>query len=212
MFAMKTKYFKLLTSASFLILLLVSACHSGSKDSTAFADSANRQQIAANDSAGKAQIKSSDSAITANKNLQNDASKFLVKSYESGLYEVQLSQLAATNALDPDVKNLALTLVSAHTAINAKIGKIADDARFILPNGLNADHQKDLQDISKLSGADFYKKYVNTIISGHEQSISNYKDAYKDLPDSYTKTFAAETLPKIEDHLSMAQKVSKRIK
>jgi putative membrane protein len=187
---------------SFIVIaLLLSACHSRSKDSSAIADSANQKQIALTDSANKAK-----------KELKESASDFLVKSYESGLFEVQLSQMVETHGLDPDVKNLALSLVSAHTAINEKIAVIAATANFVLPTAVNAGHQKELQDISKKTGSDFDRKYIDMIISGHEKSIDSYKDAYKNLPESDTKTFAAETLPKIENHLAMAKKVKDRIK
>jgi putative membrane protein len=193
-------------------LLMLSACHSGTKDSSAVADSANQKEIVLSDSANKANLKSTDSANKAKKELKEDASKFLVKSYESGMYEIQLSQLAATNGLDADVKNLAAGFVTAHTAINDKINAIAKSANFILPVALNADHQKDLLEMTKLTGADFDKKYINTIVGGHEKSVDNYKDAYKNLAPSDTKNLAGETLPKIEDHLAMAKQVQKRIK
>jgi putative membrane protein len=195
-----------------ITLFLLSACNSGTKDSSKVADSANQKEIALTDSANKANSKISDSTNKVMKNLQEDASKFLVKSYESGMYEIQLSKIAATNGLDADVKNLAASLVTAHTAINKKISAIAASANFILPIALNADHQKDLMDMSKFTGADFDKKYINTIVNGHEKSVSAYKDAYKDLSAGDTKNFAGETLPKIEDHLAMAKQVQKRIK
>ncbi|BAU55831.1 DUF4142 domain-containing protein [Mucilaginibacter gotjawali] len=203
---------KYLTLPGTALLLLSMGCHSGQKDSSAIADSTNKAQIAATDSANKAQISSSDSSLKASKSLKEDASKFLVKNYESGIYEIQLSELAATNALDPDVKNLAINMVAAHKAINSRISAIAASANFLLPAALNADHQKSLRDLGKLTGADFDKKYINTIVSGHENAVSDYKDAYKNLSEGDTRTFAGETLPKIEDHLAMAKKVKDRIK
>ena len=209
---MKTILKNHLAIGTLALFIALSACHSGTKDSSTVADSANQKQIAKTDSANKAQASSADSTIKAKTTLKEDASKFLVKSYESGMYEVQLSQMAATNALNPDVKNLAASLGTAHTAINAQITAIAASANFVLPVAINADHQKDLQDMSKITGADFDKKYIHTIVDGHEKSVSSYKDAYKNLSPGDTKTFAAETLPKIEDHLAMAKKVKDRIK
>ena len=195
---------------STIVVMLFFSCHSKTKDSTAVADSANQQQINKSDSARKAAA--SGSTLKAIKTLQEDASKFLVKSYESGLYEIQLSQLAATNGLDTDVKNLAATLVTDHTDINNKISALAASVGFVLPAAINADHQKSLQDLGKLTGANFDKKYIDAIVSGHEKSVSSYKDAYENLAESDTKNLAAQTLPKIEDHLAMAKKVQNRIK
>jgi putative membrane protein len=209
---MKSNFKRYLAFFSVAAVMVLLSCHSKPKDSSAIADSANQKQIVKTDSVNKAQEASSDSALKANKGLQEDASKFLVKSYESGMYEIQLSQLAATNGLDQDVKNLAATLVADHTAINAKISAIAANANFVLPGAVNADHQKDLQDMGKLTGPNFDKKYISTIVSGHEKSVSSYKDAYKTLSAGVTQTFAGETLPKIQDHLTMAKKVQDRIK
>ncbi|HEY8782668.1 MAG TPA: DUF4142 domain-containing protein [Mucilaginibacter sp.] len=209
---MKASFKNYLPVGTLAMLILLFACHSAPKDSISAADSANKKLIAADDSARKAQRVALDSADRSKTALLEDASKFLVKCYESGMYETQLSQLAATNALDADVKNLAATLVTDHTAINAQINAIAASANLVLPAVLTTDHQKDLKDMTKLTGADFDKKYASIIISGHEKSISNYKDAYKHLAPSDTKTFAGETLPKIQDHLAMAKKVKDRIK
>lgn len=209
---MKTSYFKLFGACAFSVSLLISACHSGSKESTELADSTNQSQIKATDSANKADIDSSKSNNTVNTALKEDASKFLVSSYESGMYEIQISQLAATNSLIAGVKKLASDLVVAHTAINAKMSAIAASANFVLPVSLNSNHQKSLEELSKLTGTGFDKKYVSVIIAGHEKSISNYKDAFKNLTDSKTKTFAGETIPEIEGHLSMAKKVKNELK
>jgi putative membrane protein len=208
---MKTTFLNYSAAFSIAIGMLLTACH-GHKDSTAIADSANQKQIAQTDSANKAQVKSSDSALKTKTALLDDASKFLVKSYESGMYEIQLSQLAATNSLVADVKDLAANLVTSHTAINAKISAIAASANFVLPTAVNADHQKDLTDMAKLTGTEFDKKYIDKIIDGHEKSVDSYKDASKNLTVSDTKAFATETLPKIEDHLAMAKKVKDKIK
>lgn len=209
---MKTNYLNFFAAGVISMALLTSACHSGSKDGTDLADSTNQKQILATDSANKAEIDSSKSNNTVNTALKEDASKFLVSSYESGMYEIQMSQLAATNSLVADVKKLASDLVAAHTAINAKMSAIAASANFVLPATLDNEHQKDLEDLSKLTGTDFDRKYVNTIVSGHEKSINNYKKAFKDLTESKTKTFAGETIPEIEGHLSMAKKVKNEIK
>ncbi|MDB5124638.1 MAG: hypothetical protein JWP94_2767 [Mucilaginibacter sp.] len=208
---MKTTIKNYLFAAPLMVLLWLAACNGNRKNSSEVADSANQKFIAKADSANKVQEHKDDSALRANKDVMKDASKFLVKWYESGMYELQLSQLAATNALDADVKNLAVTFVNDHKAINTKIESIASNNNFVLPTSVNADHQRDLRDITKLTGADFDKKYVNTIISAHDESVDSYKNAYKNLAAGDTKTFAGQALPAIEDHLTMAKKVAGRI-
>ncbi|HZY39855.1 MAG TPA: DUF4142 domain-containing protein [Mucilaginibacter sp.] len=209
---MKIQTLKRLAFLVIIVVASITGCHSRSKDSISVADSANQKQIAKTDSASKAQASHADSSINANKKLSEDESKFLVKSYEAGMYEIRLSQLAATNGLDADVKNLAAELLSAHTAINSSIKTIATTANFVLPAGIDADHEKDMQDIRKLKASNFDEKYINIVVDDYNNEEDDYKDAYKNLSDGNTRTFAAETLPRIQDHLEMAKKVQDRIK
>ncbi len=209
---MKTNFRNCLAVAVFALAGTLTACTSNTKTASEMADSANKEQISQTDSANKMNVGAADSANKAATVLKEDASKFLVKAYESGLFEIELSKLAATNALNPEVKSLAANLVTAHTGINSKMEQIALGANFKLPGDIDTDHAKTLQDAANLKNADFDKKYMDVIVSGHEKSESAYKDAYKDLSEGTTKTFAAETLPLIQDHLAMAKKVKAGIK
>lgn len=188
------------------------AADSANKAQIAKTDSANHEMIAKADSGNKEAMSKADSANKAKTELKEDASKFLVKAFESGLFEIELSQLAAKRATNADVKALAAQLVTAHKAINDKMVKIAFNANFKLPGGIDSDHAKDEAGLDKLKGADFDKKYMDMIVSGHEKSVDNYKSAYKDLSEGATKAFAGATLPMIQDHLAMAKKVKEKIK
>jgi putative membrane protein len=209
---MKTKSLQRFAFPLIIVLVSIAGCHSGRRNSISVADSANQKEIAKRDSANKVQASRADSSILANKKLSEDESKFLVKSYEDGMYELGLAQLAAKNGLDADVKDLAAELVTAHSTINLKIRQIAATANFVLPAAIDADHQNDMQDLRKLRGADFDEKYINLIVDDYEDAVDDYKDAYKNLADGVVRTFAAETLPRFQDHLEMAKKVQDRIK
>ncbi len=209
---MKTQVLQRFAFPFIIVLVSMGGCHSGRRNSISVADSANQKEITKRDSANKVQASRADSLVLANKKLSEDESKFLVKSYEDGMYELHLAQLAAKNGLDADVKNVAAELVAAHSTINLKIRQIAATADFVLPAAVDADHQNDMQDLKKLRGADFDEKYINLIVDDYGDAVDDYKDAYKDLGDGVVRTFAAETLPRIQDYLEAAKKVQDRIK
>lgn len=188
------------------------AADSANKAQIAKSDSLNKEVVAQKDSGNKEMMAKGDSANKAVKELKEDASKFLVKAYESGLFEIELSQLAATHAASAEVKKFAAQLVPAHKDINFKMVKIAFDANYKLPGGIDGDHVKDVAGLDKLKGADFDKKYMDMIVSGHEKSVDNYKGAYKDLSTGATKEFAGSTLPMIEKHLAMAKAIKDKLK
>lgn len=188
------------------------AADSANKDQIRKTDSARNEAVAHADSGNKAMIAKGDSANKAVKDLKEDAAKFLVKAFESGMFEIELSQMAATHAASAEVKQLASHLVVAHKDMNAQMAKIAFDAAYKLPGGIDSDHAKDLNKLDKLKGADFDKQFMDMIVSGHEKSVDNYKKAGKELSMGETKNYVVKILPVIEEHLAMARKLKDRIK
>jgi putative membrane protein len=216
---MKTIIKNIIGSAIIIAIASLAACtNTNSNNATYAADSANKTNIAKTDSANKAGLPKADStkanvdSIKQKTELKEDASKFLVKVYESGLYEIEISQLAAKKGTNADVKSLAEKLVTAHKGINDKMLKIAFNANYKLPGGINSDHAKAEGDLAKLTGADFDKKYMDIIVSGHQKSVDAYTDATKTLSTGVTKEFATSTLHMIKDHLTMAKAVKDKLK
>ncbi|GAB3924966.1 DUF4142 domain-containing protein [Mucilaginibacter myungsuensis] len=204
---------KTLTFAT-AVAALASCGNADSNNASHAADSANASTIAATDSANRQQIAMIDSAKDkldsthkADVETKEDAAKFLVKAYESGMYEVELAQLAVKQSANVEVKKLATHLVTAHKDINTKMQKIALDGNYKLPGGIDSDHAKAEGDLSKLTGAEFDKKFMEIIKSGHEKSVETYEDAAKGLGAGATKSFATATLPMIKSHLDMIQKM-----
>ncbi|NNU43741.1 DUF4142 domain-containing protein [Ramlibacter sp. B156] len=59
--------------------------------------------------------------------------KFIGDAVNSGMFEVQVSQLAASKATDPNVKSFAGMLVDHHTAANNELVRIANARGVELP-------------------------------------------------------------------------------
>ena len=205
---MKTTITHVFAGAAIIAVSALAACSSGSKNASDKADSVNKGLTEKADSTNKAAVAAADSVNS----LREDAAQFLVKSYESGIFEIQLSQLAATNATSTQVKTFAAHLVTAHTDINSQMLKIAMNANYKLPGAVDAGHAKTLDEMTRTKGNDFDKKYMDMMVSGHEKSVKNYSDAAHNLSGGATKEFATATLPKIEDHLAMAKKVKDGLK
>lgn len=221
---MKTPIKNYLTGAAIVVALMLSACSNTKTNNASYAaDSANKAKIATTDTAKIDSIAKVDSnnkkveskayaAIKKNKELKEDEAAFLVKSYEGGMFEIELAELAASHAANAGVKQLAAQLITAHKAFNTQMLNIAFNATYKLPGGIDSDHAKDLNNLDKLKGADFDKKLMDMIVSAHQKSADAYSDASKKLADGETKTYAAQTLPKIQEHLTMAKKLKDGLK
>ena len=63
--------------------------------------------------------------------------------------------------------------------------------------------------VTKLSGSDFDKAYLEMEIKVHSKDLSAYQKELKDGKDPEVKAWAAKTVPMIEKHLKMARDLSK---
>jgi putative membrane protein len=134
--------------------------------------------------------------------------KFIETAASSGMFEVQVSQLAASKATDAQVKSYASMLVDHHTAANNELVKIANAKGVELPAAPKRALRKDIEQLGKKSGAEFDRAYVRDVgIKAHEKDIKLFEKASKDAKDAELKAFVDKTLPTLRDHLAQAQKL-----
>jgi len=208
----------------FSTLVLFSACHSGQNNNSTVADTAGQKKVAPAVSGSNVYIDPADSRPTStakrttgrNPNfittLSEDEAKFLLSSNEACVYEIQVAQVAQVKTLNPNVKSFITNTIVADMNIIARLSPIAANGKLLLPTSLTIAHQKNVLDLSKQTGSAFDREFVNSIISEREKSANSYKDAYKKLTPGNTKTFAGETLPKIEENIAAAKNVKGNIK
>lgn len=62
--------------------------------------------------------------------------------------------------------------------------------------------------LSKLSGDAFDKAYMADMVKDHKSDVAAFRNESKTGKDPQVRSFAADTLPTLEDHLKNAQKVA----
>jgi putative membrane protein len=134
--------------------------------------------------------------------------KFIEQAAGSGMFEVQVSQLAASKATDANVKSYASMLVDHHTAANNELVKIANARGVELPAAPPRAMRKDVEKLGKKNGAEFDRDYIREVgIKAHEKDIKLFQGASKDVKDAELKAFVDKTLPQLREHLAAAQKL-----
>jgi putative membrane protein len=124
------------------------------------------------------------------------------------MFEVQVGQLAATKAQDPNVKSFANMLVDHHQKANDELTKLANAKGVELPAAPPKGLRNDVEKLGKKQGQEFDSAFVKEVgIKAHEKDIKLFEKASKDLKDPELKAFAAKTLPQLKEHLAMAQKL-----
>jgi putative membrane protein len=134
--------------------------------------------------------------------------KFIEDAANSGMFEVQVAQLAAAKATDPQVKSYASMLVDHHTAANNELVKIANARQIELPPAPKRSLRRDVEKLGKKEGAEFDREFVREVgIEAHEKDIRMFEKAREDVKDPELKAFVEKTLPVLREHLAHAQKL-----
>lgn len=128
----------------------------------------------------------------------------------SDMLEIQSSQLVATKSDEKD-KLFAEHMIKDHTATSAKMKALVDSGKVkvTLPKAMDSAHQAKLDKLKALSGNDFRKQYEEMQVSAHKDAVSLFERYGKGGDNADLKTFANETLPKLQEHLKMAQDLDK---
>lgn len=140
--------------------------------------------------------------------LARDDRRFMQKAAESGMFEVQVAQLAATKATDPQVKSFASMLMDHHTKANNELVQLANAKKVELPAAPPRGMRSDIEKLGRKSGAEFDKDFVRQVgIQAHEKDIKLFEKAGRDLKDPDLKAFVGKTLPALREHLAQAEKL-----
>ena len=159
--------------------------------------------------AGSAQQQQQESQ-TASQQLSGDQ-RFISEAAQDGRAEVELGQLAAKKSSDPAVKRFAQKVVTDHSKANQQLESLPEAGQVAQSANVSEDKRRTMDDLANLSGKDFDRKYIDEMVSDHEQAVSRFQDAASTASDPQVKQFATKTLPTLKQHLEMAKSLQARL-
>src|SRR5207253_1610559 len=110
-------------------------------------------------------------------------------------------------------KSFAAMMVRDHTAAGNELKQIA--ARTHTSAGNEADHDDHPNDVReelmKLSGNEFDKKYISEMIDDHEKDVKEVEDKAEHADNPDVQAWAAKTLPTMRAHLEKAKAIKERL-
>lgn len=137
--------------------------------------------------------------------------KFIMEAAKGGMAEVELGKLAADKASSDQVKQFGQRMVTDHGKANDELKSIAGGKNITLPSDLDA-KDKALRDrLSKLSGAQFDRAYMQAMVRDHRKDVNEFKRESTSGKDADVKAFASKTLPTLEEHLKLAQDANRAV-
>jgi putative membrane protein len=188
-----------------VVIILLPSCNSGT-DAVKDAKQENREKL---DSQVAAQQRI-DSLALAVLPSKEDAD-FLVNAASGGMLEVQLGQLAQTNAKDPRVKDFGAMMVKDHTAGGEKLKALAASRNITLPDSISNRQQKEKKQLQKMKGDAFDEAYINMMTDDHKNDIKEFEKEASGGTHPAIKTFAGEQLRILHVHLDSASSIQKMV-
>ena len=138
----------------------------------------------------------------------DDDAEFAVKAASGGMLEVELGKIAQEKASSQAVKDFGAMMVQDHSKANDELKAIAASKNITLPTTPGEDHQKHIDELSKLSGKEFDKKYASMMVDDHKTDVDEFEKAAKDCKDPELKAFAAKTETVVKGHLEKIKAIN----
>ena len=138
--------------------------------------------------------------------------EFMTKAAIGGMAEVSMGQMASTQGTDAGVKAFGNRMVTDHSKANDELKALATTKGMALPTDVDAEHKNVADKMSKKSGKDFDKAYMDDMVEDHEKDVAEFQKASTSAADADLKAWAAKTLPTLQDHLKMAKETKAKLK
>jgi putative membrane protein len=144
-------------------------------------------------------------SLIANVGIAQDKAnqEFLTKAIQGNYAEVQMGELAERNGQSGQVKTYGEMLRTDHSDANKKAIETAKTMGITPPTEPNAKQKTDYDELAKLQGPDFDKKFSEHMVMDHKKDIEEYQTAAK-KQDAAGK-YATDALPTLQKHLQRAE-------
>jgi putative membrane protein len=123
-------------------------------------------------------------------------------------FQVASGKLAITKGTTEAIRNYAQLMVSSHEAVNKELQAILRQKTSIPPPTLlKAAYSTTVSTLNHEDGRTFDADYVRGQVNYQRANVALYQYEIANGTDPDLKSFAKQTLPKIQDHLQRALKL-----
>ena len=190
-------------------LLLTASC-SSSTDSKDMAENANDNKIEKMDAAN---TNGGAMATAGSEGDSKDVADYMVSLANTGRAEYEMSQVAASRATTPAVKDYASKAVSAHAKDEEELKSEAAKYNITLPTALSNDSQDMLNSLNKETQTmDFEKKYLDDMVDINDKAISKQKDLIDKTTNTDLKAYAQKIMDDDQKHMAEAKTLRSTMK
>jgi putative membrane protein len=127
----------------------------------------------------------------------------------ANMFEVESSRIAAEKSKKADVKSFADRMIADHTKAGEELKKTAKaaDAKYVVPDKLDAKHQQALDELKAAAEAKFDATYVKMQTDAHKDAVDLFGAYAKQGDNPALREFASKTLPTLQHHYDMIKQI-----
>jgi len=125
---------------------------------------------------------------------------FVSKAILGGLFDVQSSELAVSQATTPFVREFAQMMIVGHGEANRDLEKLARRKGGVVPVDLDEEYQSRLSTLRDQQGVNFDRQYHDMQVTAHKDAIALFDRASANCEDDELKAYATKVLPTLREH------------
>jgi putative membrane protein len=144
-------------------------------------------------------------------NLRAMDADFLREAAIGNKTEIELGRVAVKQAQSDKVRDFGQRMIDDHTKMLDETTQLARSKGLSVNEQLSPSGEGDVNRFSKLSGADFDREYMRTMISDHERDVDAYDRESRTGDDASVRSLASRALPTIREHLRMARDIEQNM-
>lgn len=133
---------------------------------------------------------------------------FISQAAYGSLAEVELGELAQTQASSQQVREFGGRMVTEHTQMNKDLVALASNKGVTPPTSPDPGRQEIGDMLEQLSGAEFDRQYVPQQLADHEATLGLFQIQSNRGQDVELRQFAQRYTPVIQRHVEMLRRMS----
>ncbi|MHB1353882.1 MAG: DUF4142 domain-containing protein [Thiobacillus sp.] len=127
--------------------------------------------------------------------------QFAVDAAAVGLVEAEIGKIAMKRAASDGVRQFAEVMLEDHSRANEKLTAIASQKNISIPKAPSGAARRTLDELQSLAGETFDRALLARARDDHEATIALFNREAESGSDPELRTFASDTLPKLQQHL-----------
>jgi putative membrane protein len=146
------------------------------------------------------------SAAAASAASMNAADRqFMNNAAHIDMVEAHEGQMAETQAMRSDVRDMAKTVAEDHTKAYEQLSLLAAKTGVSIPKGINAGRDPEISTLTRLHGDKFDRTFSRDEVTDHQRALAAFKREASAGHDPDVKAYASQMIPTLEKHLKLAQ-------